>query len=37
MAKDLTADAINGPTYQVMSNPKSHCKDHQRFEIGVIK
>ena len=33
MAKDLMADAISGPTYQVLSNAESHCKD-QRFEIG---
>ena len=33
MAKDLMADAISGPTYQVLSNAGSHCKA-QRFEIG---
>ena len=37
MAKDLMADAISGPTYQVMSNAESHCKDHQRFLIGCNK
>ena len=35
MATDLMADAISGPTYQVMSNAESHCKDHQRFELGL--
>ena len=30
MANDLMADAISGPTYQVMSNAESRCKDHRR-------
>ena len=37
MAKDLMADAISGPTYQVMSNAESHCKGHQRFLNWVYK
>ena len=40
MANDLMADAISGPTYQVMSNAESHYKDHQRvlnwvYEVAV--